>query len=210
MDVNVLGNVGKELCQNSPLAKTPTKEIEIEKIVEDYLKNELTSAIVFGGLEWMDQFLELIECIEAFRKKTNDDIIVYTGYDKNEIPEHLMTLKKYKNIIMKFGRFIPNQKPHYDKILRSFTSFRQPVWRKIMSEDKKEWKIGNYKLIIYNKKFFKTNIKHPYSASLYKNGKLLIKFRSAEPITEDNAFEFFLDKTLLKRNTQGLNFIEKN
>ena len=46
-DVNVLGNVGKELCQNSPLAKTPTKEIEIEKIVEEYMKNDLTSAIVF-------------------------------------------------------------------------------------------------------------------------------------------------------------------
>ena len=118
-----LGNVGKELCQNSPLAKTPTKEIDVEKIVEDYLKNELTSAIVFGGLEWMDQFFELIECIEAFRKKTNDDIIVYTGYDKKEIQEHLMILKKYKNIIVKFGRFIPNQKTHYDKVLRSITSF---------------------------------------------------------------------------------------
>ena len=78
-----------------------------------------------------------------------------------------------------------------------------------MSEDKKEWKIGSYKLIIYNKKFWKTDIKHPYSASLYKNGKLCTKFRSSEPITEDNAFEFFLDKTLMKRNTQGLNFIEK-
>ena len=117
MDVNVLGNVGKELCQNSPLAKTPTKEIDVEKIVDNYLKNELTSAIVFGGLEWMDQFLELLECIEAFREKTNDDIIVYTGYNKNEIPEHLMTLKKYKNIIMKFGRYIPNQKKHFDTVL---------------------------------------------------------------------------------------------
>ena len=46
-DVNVLGNVGKELCQNSSLAKTSTKEIDIAKIVEEYLKNELTSAIVF-------------------------------------------------------------------------------------------------------------------------------------------------------------------
>ena len=76
--------------------------------------------------------------------------------------------------------------------------------------NEKVFKIGSYKLIIYNKQFLKTDIKHPYSSSLYKNGKLLIKFRSAEPITEDNAFEFFLDKTLLKRNTQGLNFIEKN
>ena len=57
----------------------------------------------------MDQFLELLECIEAFREKTNDEIIVYTGYDKEEITEHLMTLKRYSNIIIKFGRYIPNQ-----------------------------------------------------------------------------------------------------
>ena len=114
---------GKELCQNSPLAKTPTKKIDVEKIVEEYMKNDLTSAIVFGGLEWMDQFLELLECIESFREKTNDDIVVYTGYDKNEIPEHLMTLKKFKNIIVKFGRYIPNQKTHYDPVLRSIFSF---------------------------------------------------------------------------------------
>ena len=75
--------------------------------------------------------------------------------------------------------------------------------------DVKEWKIGSYKLIIYNKKFFKTNIQHPYSVALYKNGKLLTKFRSADPITEDVAFEFFLDKTLMKRKTQGLNLNEK-
>ena len=76
--------------------------------------------------------------------------------------------------------------------------------------NEKLFKIGSYKLIIYNKKFFKTNIDHPYSAALYKNGKLLTKFRSAEPITEDNAFEFFLDPNLMKRNTQGLNFTGKN
>ena len=73
--------------------------------------------------------------------------------------------------------------------------------------DVKEWKIGNYKLIIYNKKFWKTNIQHPFTAALYKNGKLLTKFRSAEPITEDAAFEFFMDQTLYKRTKQDLNFI---
>ena len=79
-----------------------------------------------------------------------------------------------------------------------------------MSKDKKEWKIGSYKLIINNKQSNKTNIQHPYSASLYKNGKLLIKFRSWEQITEDVAIEFFLDQTLMKRDTQCLNFAEKN
>ena len=65
----------------------------------------------------MDQFLELLECIEALREKTMDDIVVYTGYDKNEIEEHLMTLKKYKNIIIKYGRFIPGQQVHFDEVL---------------------------------------------------------------------------------------------
>ena len=69
---------GENLCQNSKLALSPTKEIDVEKIVDNYLKNELTSAIVFGGLEWMDQYLELLECIEAFREKTLNDIVIYT------------------------------------------------------------------------------------------------------------------------------------
>ena len=67
--------------------------------------------------------------------------------------------------------------------------------------NEKVFKIGSYKLIINNKPSKYNELKHPYSASLYKNGKLLTKFRSSEPITEDNAFEFFLDKTLMKRKT---------
>ena len=76
--------------------------------------------------------------------------------------------------------------------------------------NEKVFKIGSYKLIIKNKKSKETELKHPYSASLYKNGKLLTKFRSSEPITEDNAFEFFLDKTLMKRTNQSLKLNEKD
>ena len=72
------------------------------------------------------------------------------------------------------------------------------------------FEIGHYKLIINNKPSKETELKHPYSAALYKNGKLLTKFRSAEPIVEDVAFEFFLDKNLMKRTNQGLNFTGKN
>ena len=95
----------------------------LKKLLKNIWKTIWHLLLSFGGLEWIDQFLELLECIEAFRKKTNDDIIVYTGYDKTEIEEHLMILKKYKNIIVKFGRYIPNQKTHYDKVLRSTISF---------------------------------------------------------------------------------------
>lgn len=76
--------------------------------------------------------------------------------------------------------------------------------------NEKVFKIGSYKLIINNKPAKKTDIQHPYSASLYKNGKLLTKFRASEPITEDTAFEFFLDQNLVKRTKQCLNFIEKD
>ena len=48
---------------------------------------------------------------------TDDDIVIYTGYNYDEIKEQINTLKYYKNIIIKFGRFIPNQPHHYDKIL---------------------------------------------------------------------------------------------
>ena len=47
----------------------------------------------------------------------NDDIIIYTGYDKNEIEDQIMILKKYKNIIVKFGRYVPGQQAHFDKVL---------------------------------------------------------------------------------------------
>lgn len=170
------------------------------------MKNDLTSAIVFSGLEWMDQFFELIECIEAFREKTDDDIIVYTGYDKEEITEHIMTLKKFKNIVVKYGRFIPNQEKHYDKVLRSFTSFRRSIWREnIMNE--KVFKIGSYKLIIKDE----DDEKFKYSASLFKDEKLWTKFKSTYEITTDNAFEFFLDQNLMRgRTNQCLNFAEKD
>ena len=115
---------GKNICQNIPLFNSETKEISISKVVEEYLKNDLTSAIVFAGLEWLDQILDLLECIEAFRKKTSDDIVIYTGYDKEEIPEYIMILKKYSNIIMKFGRYIPNQEKHFDPVLRSVPCFK--------------------------------------------------------------------------------------
>ena len=72
--------------------------------------------------------------------------------------------------------------------------------------NEKVFEIGHYKLIIKEE----DDKKFPYSASLFKAEKLWTKFKSVYPITEDNAFEFFLDKTLMKRNTQGLNFIEKN
>ena len=40
-----------------------------------------------------------------------------TGYYKEEIQDKIEWLKLYEPIIIKYGRFIPNQQPHYDETL---------------------------------------------------------------------------------------------
>ena len=115
---------GKGLCQNSLLAKSPNVEIDITTLVKRYIDNSITHAIIFAGLEPFDSPLVLPELIQEFRKYTDDDIVIYTGYEKDELTEGLQSLKdtydkikQFPNIVVKFGRFIPNQQPHYDEVL---------------------------------------------------------------------------------------------
>ena len=108
---------GKPVCQNSELAKAPTIEIDDDEIIKRYLDNPITEAVVIGGLEPFDTFEELYEFIKDFRRKSNDDIIIYTGYYPEEVSEKIRQLSLFLNIVIKFGRFIPNQKSHYDTVL---------------------------------------------------------------------------------------------
>lgn len=111
---------GCAICQNSALANEPDINIPIEEIVRRYRNNPITKAVVCGGLEPLDSLSDLQDLIAEFRKYTNDDIIIYTGYTEKELEStHLILeeLKKYPNIIIKFGRFIPNQESHYDEVL---------------------------------------------------------------------------------------------
>lgn len=105
------------ICQNSPIAKSNIIDISDEKLVERYIKNDLTHAIVFGGLEPFKQFDELFELIKCFREKTDDMIVIYTGYYPNEIQEQINQLRQFKNIVVKFGRYVPGQEVHYDEVL---------------------------------------------------------------------------------------------
>lgn len=108
---------GCAICQNSALAHEPNIEISIEEIVKRYINNPISKAIVCGGLEPMDSLPELRALIAEFRKHTNDDIVIYTGYKEDEYSYQWSCLEKFGNIIIKFGRFIPNQEKHYDEIL---------------------------------------------------------------------------------------------
>ena len=95
-----------------------------------------------AGFEPFDDFADLFEFIAYVReeKKCNDDIVIYSGYTEEELHKKnrcnlVLTLENniemiipncdmfqyiylnFKNIIVKFGRFIPDQKPHYDDVL---------------------------------------------------------------------------------------------
>lgn len=110
---------GKGLCQNSALAQASNVEIHVDTLVKRYINNPITNAVICAGLEPMDSFEDLWRFIFHLRVKgCNDDVVIYTGYYKDEIPEeYLKRLSIVPNIIVKWGRFIPNQQPHFDKIL---------------------------------------------------------------------------------------------
>lgn len=108
-----------DVCQNMQIAKQASVIIKIDKVINKYISNQLTEAIVFGGLEPFLQFNEIYSFIDAFRNDycRHDDIVIYTGYYKNEIAKYVKQLKKFDNIIIKYGRFIPNKQSRYDDIL---------------------------------------------------------------------------------------------
>lgn len=106
-------------CQNHDVIKQKSIDVSYEYIVELYTANTITKAIVFAGLEPFDSFEDMIKLIEAFRERTSDDIVIYTGYTESEIAERIHKLQSYKNIIVKFGRFKPSNplETHYDEVL---------------------------------------------------------------------------------------------
>lgn len=108
---------GQPVCQNGALANSPDISISIDRLVERYVNNPITEAIVYQGLEPLDTWEDVLELTNAFRQQTDDDIVIYTGYTKCEIRDKVEELKKYKNIVMKYGRYVPNEKTHYDKVL---------------------------------------------------------------------------------------------
>lgn len=123
---------GRADCQNSALALAEDIEINKEEICKKYISNPITEAFVFGGLEPFDQLMDLISLVDCIRNKfkIKDDIVIYTGYTEAELSmgyigkdseinkqNYHFLISNYDNIIIKFGRFLPNQGYHFDKVL---------------------------------------------------------------------------------------------
>lgn len=109
---------GKVVCQNTSLKEKGFREYSIETIYQKYIINDITNAICCYGMEPMDSFEELLSLIKYFRENNCQDMfVIYTGYYKEEIREKITQLMSYKNIIIKFGRYIPNDTSHFDEVL---------------------------------------------------------------------------------------------
>ena len=128
-------NIGHEkpVCHNYHLHESQLMEVSIETLGDRYLNNDITKAIVFQGLEPFDSEQDLLEFVRYLRidKECKDDIVIYTGYTKEEMesgnygrtkeefgnPCGYNELKKISNVIVKFGRFIPDRPHFFDPIL---------------------------------------------------------------------------------------------
>lgn len=108
-------------CQNSSIVRQKSIKQNINKLINRYLKNDITKAIVFGGLEPFDQMDELISFVLAFRNQSSDDIVIYTGYNEVEVYNKrnaLLFANDHRGkIIIKYGRFKSNSSKRYDNIL---------------------------------------------------------------------------------------------
>ena len=108
-----------EGCQNRHLSQLPTKNFPDEEILKRFFKNPLTSAIVIGGLEPLDDMQDVRHFISALGQKVYSEdlpkptIIVYTGYELDEIEDQLYwsglepEMRTYGECILKYGRFNP-------------------------------------------------------------------------------------------------------
>lgn len=107
---------GCQVCQNNKLILEPNIEVSFSEIWRIYNENPLTKGFCFQGLEPFDSY-QIFDLIDTLRYFCDDPIIIYTGYTREELSKPIEILKQYPNIIIKWGRFIMGQNPHYDDIL---------------------------------------------------------------------------------------------
>ena len=110
------------ICQNEVL-KNEVIEISLENLckkIEDYIKSGFAKAVILAGLEPFEDTENVLSIISFIQKVSSDtDIVIYTGFNEDEITKEIGKIKAIaKNkIIIKFGRFIPNDNSVYDAVL---------------------------------------------------------------------------------------------
>ena len=109
---------GKPVCQNSSLASAPNTEVHADDLVERYILNPFTKAMVLGGLEPFDSFDDVVDILKELRSKgCQDDVVIYTGYTEEEASDMVESLQPFYPIVVKYGRFLPDADRRYDDVL---------------------------------------------------------------------------------------------
>ena len=114
---------GQHVCQNSELAHAATLYIREKEIAQRFISNPITKAVVLGGLEPMDSFDDVYNLVDWLNILHNhSDVVIYTGYTEEEVYDAVMLLynelsRPYRDLIVKYGRYIPNQEQILDPIL---------------------------------------------------------------------------------------------
>ena len=106
------------VCQNQEMCGLKDIDVTPEDVYNLYKESLFAESVCCSGLEPMLQFDDVLSLLKYFREHECDaDFVVYTGYYRNEIEDKVQELAKYKNVIVKFGRYVPNQEKHYDEVL---------------------------------------------------------------------------------------------
>ena len=113
---------GRGICQNASLADNPQLlVVTAQEVCEQFVSNGITKAIVCGGLEPFDSVDDLKELISTLRNEFHcqNDVVIYTGYTEEEVlaDERKKEILEFSNIVVKYGRYVPNETPHKDEVL---------------------------------------------------------------------------------------------
>ncbi len=113
------------VCQNNPIANLPVTDIPNDEILDTYLSDPITEAIIIAGLEPLLQANEVCSLIRrAVERDIRTTFVIYTGYTVCEARDigFFDELKatgygKDVQVIIKYGRYVPEQQPHFDEVL---------------------------------------------------------------------------------------------
>lgn len=106
------------MCQNSAISEVEPMMVDNEAILDAFKESLIAKVVIFGGLEPIWQIDEIEELLALFRDNgVNAPFVIYTGYNEDEVERFVERLLPYGNIVVKYGRYIPDDDPHYDAVL---------------------------------------------------------------------------------------------
>lgn len=108
---------GCKMCQNSELVNSKNIKVSTQRIIDRFMNNPISKALVLSGLEPFDSYADMINLIQDFRKQCANRIVIYSGYTKDELSDRIPILHDLGDVVIKYGRYIPNQCRHFDECL---------------------------------------------------------------------------------------------